>query len=51
MIQNILIAFFFVNLIKKQQKEIDKLKEQNKQYQGIEDGTTIIYKSKAKYVR
>ena len=40
-----------LNLIEKQQKEINKLKEQNKKYQGIEDGTTIIYKSKAKYVR
>ena len=40
-----------LNLIKKQQKEIDKLKEKNKKYQGIEKGTTIIYKSKAKYVR
>jgi hypothetical protein len=39
------------NLIAKQQKEIDKLKEQNKKYQGIENETTIIYKSKAKYVR
>ena len=40
-----------LNLIKKQQKEIEKLKEKNKKYQGIEEGTTIIYKSKAKYVR
>lgn len=28
-----------------------KEKEKNKKYQGIENGTTIIYKSKAKYVR
>lgn len=40
-----------LNLIKKQQKEIEELEAKNKQYQGIEDGTTIIYKSKAKYVR
>ena len=40
-----------LNLIEKQQKEINKLKEQNKKYQRIEKGTTIIYKSKAKYVR
>lgn len=40
-----------LNLIKNQQKEIDKLKEKNKKYQGIENGTTIIYKAKAKYVR
>ena len=40
-----------LNLIKKQQKEIEELEAKNKQYQGIEKGTTIIYKSKAKYVR
>lgn len=40
-----------LHLIGNQQKEINKLKEQNKKYQGIEEGTTIIYKSKAKYVR
>ena len=31
--------------------EIKILKDENKKYQGIEEGTTIIYKSKAKYVR
>ena len=40
-----------LNLIEKQQKEIEELEAKNKQYQGIEEGTTIIYKSKAKYVR
>ena len=29
----------------------NKEKEKNKKYQGIENGTTIIFKSKAKYVR
>lgn len=29
----------------------NKEKAKNKKYQGIENGTTIIYKSKAKYVR
>lgn len=33
-----------IQVIKKQQNELEK-------YQGIENGTTIIYKSKAKYVR
>ena len=40
-----------LKLIEKQQKEIEELEAKNKQYQGIEKGTTIIYKSKAKYVR
>lgn len=37
--------------IDQQQKEINELQEKNKKYQGIEEGTTIIFKSKAKYVR
>ena len=40
-----------LDLYYKQQKEIEELEAKNKQYQGIEEGTTIIYKSKAKYVR
>lgn len=41
------IKWHYNGILKLYQKE----KEKNKKYQGIENGTTIIYKAKAKYVR